>query len=146
MKFTPKTEKEVTEDGLLPAGIYDFECADANDKTSKAGNEMIELKLHVFDANGNPRIIFDYLLESIAYKFRHAADGCQLIDKYESGELAAIDFVGKTGKLKLGIRKSKDAAYPDKNAVQDYIKREQLANAELPPKKVAADLDDEIPF
>lgn len=148
MKFTPKSEKELAEDNLLPLGTYDFEIVDAEEKTSKAGNDMIVIKHHIFDSNGNPRIIFDYLMEQLAYKLRHAADACGLLDHYESGALEASDFKGKTGKLKLTIQKSKDPQYADKNVVADYVKRE-ASNGKQPPAGMLGEgkpLDDEIPF
>lgn len=145
MNFTPKTEKEIQEDGLLAEGIYDFEVAEAENKTSAKGNDMIELKLHVFDGNGNPRIVMDYLLASIMYKLRHAADACQVLDKYDAGSLDASDFLGKSGKVKIKIDKDKTGQYADKNGVKDYVKRENMVEAGNAPK-VAADLDDEIPF
>lgn len=144
MKFTPKTEEEVGFK-LLDAGIYDFDVMTALDKVSQAGNDMIELKLAVYGPDGNARHIFDYLMEKIEYKLRHAADACGLLDKYETGEFGAEDFIGKAGKLKLGIQKDKTGQYPDKNTVQDYIKRDNLAEP-APTRKTAPDLDDEIPF
>lgn len=149
MKFTPKSENEIASENLIQPGTYDFEIVDAENALSKNNNEMVKLKLHVFDDNGNARIVFDYLLESMAYKLRHAADACRLLDKYETGHLIAEDFKGKTGKLKLAIQKSKDPLYADKNVVADYVKRESAADSApqaKPEKQVAADLDDEIPF
>lgn len=150
MRVTPKTEKEVSEEGLLPEGIYDFEIMEAVEKLSKSGNDMIALKIAVYGPNGNARYVFDYLLEieGMSYKIRHAADACGMLDKYESGEIEAGDFINKTGKLKLFIQKGKDG-YADKNSVRDYITRDKLDGVVDGPKsaaKVAADLDDEIPF
>lgn len=142
MQFKPKSEKEISEENLLPNGEYDFEVTAALDAKSASGNEMIKLQLNVFDDNGNLRIIFDYLLESMAFKLRHAADACGVIDKYESGSLVADDFMGKTGRLKLAIQKDKTGDYPDKNTVRDYIKRE--AEGVIPAGLPA--LDDTIPF
>jgi hypothetical protein len=121
MKFTPKTQKEIDESNLMPAGIYDFEVVSAENAISKKGNEMITLKLHVFDSEGAARIIFDYLQEALEYKLRHAADACGLIESYETGYLDAPDFIGKCGKVKIKIDKSKEPQYSDKNVVQDYI-------------------------
>ena len=151
MKFAPKTEKEVAEEGLLPKGEYSFEVMSAEDKVSKAsGNEMIALKLHVFDDQGEPRIIFDYLLESMARKLRHAAEACGLLTEYESGGLDALDFVGKTGLVKIGIQQDKTGQYPDKNTVTDYVRRgsQQPTASKVPPGLLGEGkpLDDEIPF
>ena len=155
MKFTPKTEKEILEDNLWPVGIYNFEVLSAEDKTSKSGNEMIELSLLLF-WDERTRLVTDYLLESIAYKLRHAAVACGLESEYENGNLSAIDFVGRTGNLKLRVEKDKNGLYADKNAVQDYIASEISHTADMfegkakssPSRVSAADafIDDSIPF
>lgn len=121
MKFQPKSEKQIAEEGLYPEGSYSFEISSAENKTSKSGNDMIQLKIKVYDNDGNFRFVDDYLLESMAYKLRHAAFVCDLGDKYEAGDLDAFDFVGKTGNLSLKIQKDKKGEYPDKNVVKDYI-------------------------
>lgn len=160
MRFTPKTEKEIQEEGLLQPGTYSFEIVAAEEKTSAKGNDMIELKLFVYDDEGRPRTMRDFLTESIAYKLRHAAEVCGLLDDYEAGELTASDFIGKTGQLKIRIEKDKSGQYPDKNGVADYIKPEDSivrpvsahnrakADGYQAAKEAQApiELDDEIPF
>jgi hypothetical protein len=164
MRFTPKSEKEIHEMGLWPAGEYGFEILDqtmfggnayfTDDKVSKSGNDMIQLIVKVYNQDGQFRIVIDYLLESLAFKLRHAAVACGLLDKYESGELKAADFVGKSGNLKLKVGKEQNG-YPAKNEVADYIVHgigdPQAPAGFVPPPKAptAADgrpLDDEIPF
>lgn len=147
MNFTPKTEKEIAEMNLIPAGEYDFEIIEANDKVSKSGNDMIELKLKVFDHNGAERVMFDYLLEQLAFKLRHAAEACNLVDRYNMGTLVANDFVNKSGRLKLGIQKDKTGAYPDKNTVADYITPKMVETMTAHAAQPAAEmLSDSIPF
>lgn len=149
MKFTPKTENEVQSDGRLPKGEYDFEIVESSDEVSKKGNEMIKLKVQVYDDEGHGRILFDYLLEEISYKLRHAAYACKLGDNYEAGTLAAADFAGRAGRCKVGIQKDKTGEYPDKNVIQDYIvgvEEIATANAAQARKAPAPVLDDLIPF
>lgn len=149
MRFQPKSEKEIAESNLLPEGEYPFEISGGEDKVSKSGNEMIELLVRVYKPDGNFSIVHDYLLESIAYKLRHAAETCGLLEKYEAGELKGQDFIGKTGMLKLKIQKDKAGQYADRNTVADYIVKDG-EKAELPKAKagtVGAILEgDEIPF
>lgn len=121
MKFTPKSDKELAEERLLPEGTYGFEISGGEDKTSKAGNDMIELTVRVFKPDGSFLLVTDYLMEAILYKVSHAAKACGLEDKYMAGSLSGQDFIGKTGELKLGIQKDKNGTYPDKNVVKDYI-------------------------
>ena len=119
MHFQPKSEQEIAESKLWKTGVYDFEVLDAFEKTSKAGNPMIELKLRLSDGV-RTRIIWDYLLEETPEKLRHACAVCGLLDKYETGVLSNDDFVGKTGKLRLIVEKGK-GRYADKNAIADYL-------------------------
>lgn len=144
MRFQPKTEKEVAEAGLWKAGLYDFEIAEAAEKISAKGNDMIELKIRVYDADGNWRGVFDWLVdtEGGAFKTRHFADCTGMLAEYEKGELRAEDLVSKTGRCKLVIKKDKSGEYPDKNAIADYIKP---GTGEV-TKAADPDLDDSIPF
>jgi hypothetical protein len=150
MKFQPKSKSEIDSDGLLTPGEYDFEIVTAEDTISKSsGNEMIKLKVNVFDANGGKRTIFDYLMPSVAFKLRHAAEACGLEDEYESGNLEAFDFEGKTGRCKVNIQKDKSGQYPDKNGIADYIPLVTTGTVEKKTQRAktkAEDLDDSIPF
>ena len=48
-----------------PSGTYDFEIHDASEEISKAsGAEMIKLTIYIFNADGDRRTVFDYLLSS----------------------------------------------------------------------------------
>lgn len=149
MKFTPRTEAETKQESanLWEPGFYDFEIMTGTDKTSKSGNEMIELKVKIFNNEGEEKIVFDYLLESMAWKLRHASEACGLLAKYEKGELVGGDFEGCTGKLKLKIDRNKDQSYPDKNAVTDYVSApaKERAVERKTKKSPAADLNDELP-
>ncbi len=153
MRFEPKTEKEVAVDGLLPLGDYDFEVAHAEEKQSGAGNDMIALRLRVYDNEGQFRTVFDYLVgtDGAAYKVRHFAYSVGLGAQYEKGELRADDLEGRTGKAKVCIKKDKSKQYPDKNAIADYLPPGAAGNGAAKPG--AADprpepppFDDEIPF
>lgn len=168
MRFTPKSEAEVVSDTLFPAGIYPFEVISAADKISKAGNEMIELKIMVYGNDGDTTKVFDYLMEKVAYKLRHFAETVGLLSKYELGVLEAADCEGRTGYCKLVID-NKDPAYLPKNSVKDYGRKEAAdqakpmtpanpsrpamsqahrasMDAQAPAPAVAGDFDDDMPF
>jgi len=146
-KTTEELKKEVQESGLIPKGtICDFTVLEqvsfgsktirTEDATSKKGNEMIVLVLNVFHGNQTKTIV-DYLTSGnprMEFKLRHAMSACG-VDGADG--VSAKDFIGKSGKVKIGIQKSEDAQYADKNTAQDYIE-----------KGVAVDvaLDDEIKF
>ena len=155
MKFTPTTEeqREPRTFEPFPAGEYDYTVEAAEDTTSKAGNEMIKLTLHVYNAEGHKRVLFDYLLDSAAWKIKQFAASCGLLDRYDSGEIEAYEMVGKSGRLKLKIESS--AEYGDQNKVAFYIAAKPAGtgytgrSAPAPVargKSLADDLSDEIPF
>lgn len=147
MRFEPKTEAEVASGDLWQPGTYDFEISEATEEVSKAGNEMIKLKLLIYNEDGNRRVVFDYLMEKVPYKLRHCAVACGLQNKYESGVLTADDLIGHAGRCKISIRKDKTGQYPDQNQIADYLVEEPRASQKRQSAPVvAADLDDEIPF
>lgn len=169
MRFDPKTEKEIAEENLWPAGIYDFEVLEAEDTVSKtSGNEMIKLRVKIFNEESETQTIFDYLLSSMPGKLRHAAAAFGVLADYERGSFDAFSCIGKVGKCKVSIQKDKTGQFPDKNGIADYIvpAPETAAPGVRDPKVVskmmdnydrgtaaaarqkapAGDLDDEIPF
>lgn len=147
MKFQPKTEQEVASSDLIQPGTYDFEVAEAEEKTSASGNDMIAMKVWIFPTEGGRRTVFDYLVgtEKAQFKVRHFAAAVGMIAEYERGELAALDIQGQTGKCKVVITKDKSGQYPDKNSIADYLPMAANA-APVRREKVGADLDDSIPF
>jgi hypothetical protein len=74
----------------------------------------------VTNKEGATRILPDYLMPNMA-KFRHAADACGLIDRYDSGKVSDAEFRGKKGKLILTIEKDRAKKFPDKNVIVDYV-------------------------
>ena len=155
MQFTPKSEKEIQEENLLPKGLYDAEVFSAEETTSKNGNAMMVVKMRVFKPSGGETRVTDYLLESIAYKLRHFAHAIGLGANYDAGELDADDCVRRSCQVEIGIDdKNKD--YPAKNVIKDYIAPDGDAKsvAKSEPKSIpkaahdpSLDVeDDEIPF
>jgi hypothetical protein len=143
MAYTPKSEAQLADEGLTPEGIYDYEIVEAEEKLSKAGNDMYVLKLYIFDQNGIRRPLTDYIALGSNFgerKLRHAADASGILDIYESGDLCADSFIGKCGKVVI-TKQDGTVEYPNpKNVVKDYVKREGQ------PAKKAVDLKDHIPF
>lgn len=147
LTFKPKTESELAAQMLAQLGEYDFEVLTSEAMTSKKGNPMIKVKLGIYRGEAMGNHVFDYLLAEMEAKLRHFCDSTGLLAKYESGELTAEDCVGRAGKVKLVID-DKDAAYPPKNVVKDYVAR---AAKPLPVKSAksepASDVaDDDVPF
>jgi hypothetical protein len=147
MRFTPKSEKEINEEKLLPEGDYPFEISGAENATSKKGNPMIKITVRVYKPNGQFILVTDYLMEAMLYKLLHCCQACGLEDQYNKGALDPEMFIGKTGMLKLKIDPESD--YPAKNSIKDYIK--DAAKVVLPKDGLTKVLDndlesDSIPF
>jgi|GEM_PF-6239553 len=157
-RYTPKTETEIAQEALIPSKtICDVEVAEAIDKPSKSGNEMITLKLNVFDADGDMRVVFDYIVPSTNFgerKLRHAADAFGLLEKYAEGTLWADDFVNKMGKAEIGQSKPTDEYPLPKNIITDYIGRAEATTMQDEKRKKAVkkttslkdELSDDVPF
>lgn len=149
MRTTPKTEKELAEAGIWPAGTYDFEVLTAEDTISRKGSDMIKLKVKIFNDAGESQTLFDYILDAMPAKLRHAAEAFGLLEEYEAGGFEAIDCEGKTGKCK--IKTDKSEGYPDKNGIADYITIVTTGSVEKKTARAAkvrggGDLNDDIPF
>jgi len=155
MNFAPKTEKQLTEERLIPAGIYPFEVVNAEAKKSKKGNDMIEIQLRVFMPDGTERAIKDWLMELIAFKLFHFCSYTGLAAAYANGTLTSHDVLNKTGFVKVGIQTDKKKQYEDQNNVVDYMrdagtgmKRSGVtapADAPAAPAPVTAPEDD-VPY
>jgi hypothetical protein len=148
MNFVTKTKAEIEEEkrafaegGLLPNGWYDFEVMHAEEKTSKAGNEMIALKLRVFNPLGGEKHVYDYLLESNSIKMFDFCESVGLTDKYEAGTLSADDCIERAARVKIATD-SKNKDYAPKNVVKAYA----AVQAVGPSPAAAAPDDDDIPF
>lgn len=142
MRFEPKSAQEVDEAGLLDPGLYDFEVMEAEDKESKAGNDMVALGLRIEDHNGRGLKVLDWLVatDGGAYKVRHFAESVGLLAEYERGDMPAGLMIGKTGRCKITIKPA-NGEFRAKNAVADYV-----GAAVEPVTRTAALVDDEIPF
>jgi hypothetical protein len=151
MNFTPKNEQEIAAEGLLPAGLYDFEVITAEEKVSKSGNDMIALELKVYDAEGRTRFVRDWLLEAFLRKLMAFCKETNLRGAYEAGTLKAGDLVGKSGKVELAIEEKGD--FPAKNTVKTYgskasgTKSSDPLPAKFKPSAPQAEvMEDDIPF
>lgn len=146
MKFQPKAEDECKKAfAPIPKGEYDFEVLEASDEVSKSGNDMIKINLAIWQGDKVICRVFDYLLSAMEAKLRHACDACGLLDRYQSGSLQAVDFVGRTGKVKIKIKKE-TADYPAKNEVEDYCLRPAKGLSNQQPKQTQNIAEDDLPF
>ncbi len=121
MQFNPCSEQEISERKLLPKGDYDFEFLDAWERTSDAGNPMIEVKVRISrNGSGLTRVLADYLHAKKPEKLRHCCAACDLMAEYESGSLNDDDFKGKRGRLRLAVERGRNG-YASRNVIEDYL-------------------------
>jgi hypothetical protein len=150
MRFTPKNEEELAIEGLLPEGVYDFEVLEATDRVSKKGNEMIEVRLKVYDLNGGFRFITDYLLEAYLPKLYSFAKATGTLKAYDAGEFTAYDCQGRSGKVQVKVVPAGE--FPAKNEVKTYGEPKSKAlpspaPATFKPSAPVQDMaEDDIPF
>lgn len=145
MNFTPKSDKEIDETGLLPAGIYQYEVISSEDARSKSGNEMIKLQLKLWTHEGNIYILYDYLLEAMPKKLKHFAVTNSLEDKYNLGTISAEDCKHKAGYAEIMVQEDKTGKYSTRNSIKDYVRKPEASKKQDFIKE--QDLfDDVIPF
>lgn len=151
MQFQSKTEQQIQEENLIPAGEYDFTVQKAEEKKSKSsGADMIVIDMDIY-VGDRARPLKDYLMESMAYKLRHFCYGVGLGAKYDAGTLTAQDCIGKSGKVKIVQKQNGD--YGLQNNVKDYVVGESKPEPAMTPapnakpsRPAPAVGDDEPPF
>jgi hypothetical protein len=122
MRFNAASPEEILEKQVLKSGIYPYEIRAAKESTSAAGNEMIVLEISI-SVNGQSKMLQDYLVgigRGLA-KLHQLCLVCKLTDKYRGGVLSGDDFIGHTGKLRLGIENDRSKRFPPKNVIVDYL-------------------------
>ena len=159
LTFPPKTEKQLAEESLMPAGVYPFDVMRAEAKRSKAGNDMIELELRLFTPDNKERALRDWLMPQMAFKLFHFCAYTGLSAQYDAGTLTSHDCEGKSGFAKIAVEEDKSGQFPPKNTVKDYVRAEfkktagfqptdaQLANLSPGvPAPQQENLDEDVPF
>lgn len=139
---------------LLKEGEYDAVIESSQDKVSaSSGNPMMDITLQVFDENGKPHAVRDFLVftKTMMWKVVHFADSAGLIQAYEEQKLCSDVAIGNQVRVKITIEEGgfipKDklkgkpigSKYPDKNKVDDYVKKEDQ-------KPLASNASDADPF
>ena len=111
---------------LLPEGKFSFEVAKAEQKTSKAGNDMIAITLHVYDGKGGSKVfVYDWLTSAFKKK---VVDFCRcvgLADILDGGELTATRCLQRTGEVHL-IQEEYEGTTRNKVDRYDYTTPQKL--------------------
>lgn len=152
LTYEPRSEEYLAEEaekrGAWTQGVYHFDVNDATNQTSKAGAPMIVVDISVFNDQGERKFLKDYLVAAMEFKLRHICETCGILDRYESGNLDASDFIGRSGRVKLGVEPKTDK-YPAKNVVRDYDvdKSKRLSpSTALPNAPADHPANQDIPF
>lgn len=150
--FSPKSDSEIEaiqNRALLPDGMYPFVVKEYEQKISKSGNEMLQVRLAIMDKDGSQRNLTDYLVatDQMMFKLKHFCETIGFEKEYEKGNFEPSKCIGRSGKALIGIQKGSakqdgTGSYPDKNSIKDYVKSEEKKS------KVAIDpdLNDDIKF
>lgn len=140
---------------LLKEGEYDAFISSSKDTVSaNSGNPMMDMTVTVYDENGKPHDVRDFLVftKSMMWKVVHCANSAGLLKEYEEQKFCSDVAIGKNVRVKINIEqggiitedklkgKPVGSRYPDKNKIEDYIKKEDQKPLEngLP--------DDDVPF
>jgi len=133
-RFTPKTEDELDQSGLLEKGVYDFTVDTATSVNAKTdGTPMLKLGLTIYGPDGEHKI-FDNLHPKLEFKIRHFCDSIGILKVYETGQIDPGACEGRSGKAKVDIESAK-GDFPAKNNVRDYVPRvvKEVRQAKVEP-------------
>ena len=144
MKFKPQTEEQASksERRPLPAGIYDAEVLEVTETQSKAGNDMLKLKLGVFRPQGGQDWVYDYITDT-SYRLAQLMSACGMSEQYQKGEVHPDELEGKSFKVTLKIDPAR-GEYSERNSVGRYGTSTPKPAAQN--KEADEEDGDEIPF
>jgi hypothetical protein len=157
------TEQEAMKERfqLMKDGEYDAVVDKAEARISQnSGNPMMELNLSVFDNAGKAHPVRDFLVftKNMMWKAIHCADSAGLQKEYDEKKFCPELIQGQRVRVMISTQeggvipqdklkgKPQGSRYPDKNVVDDYVKKD---NQKPLSKAVNADDDifnDSIPF
>ena len=133
MNHKPMTDEEIAIGNLIPDGSTCFaEVLEATDHTSNAGKESIKLKLQIWEGEIRKGIVFVYLTPAFAMLYKHACFAMLTQEIYESGTIAADNYVGKSCDVVIGVHKDKSGTFPPKNVIKDFVKSDRQSSSDLP--------------
>jgi hypothetical protein len=120
MKFAPLEPGNNTFP-VVPSGTYSLTVGSAEETTSKSGNPMIKLKLNTLSPDGEAVVVFDHLVATAAaiWMIEQFCLSAGLMEKYETGELTALDCEGVEVQAELGIEQ--DPKFGERNVVKKYV-------------------------
>ncbi len=124
---------------LIKEGEYDAIISASSDTVSaNSGNPMMDMTVSVFDEAGKSHDVRDFLVftKTMMWKVVHCADSSGLLKEYEEGKFCSEVVIGKRVRVKINVEqggiipedklkgKPLGSKYPDKNKIEDYVKKE----------------------
>jgi hypothetical protein len=113
---------------------------------------MMDMTVSVFDSNGKSHDVRDFLVftKTMMWKVVHCADSAGLLSEYEAQKFCSESVIGKRVRVKINVEqggiipedklkgKQLGSKYPDKNKIEDYVRKED--------QKPLATNNDDDPF
>lgn len=144
---------------LIKEGIYEGVVTASQDTKSSSGNDMMDVTITVYDENGKPHDIRDFLVftRTMMWKVIHFCDSAGLLKEYEEGKLCSQVAINKRVVVKVSIEEGKEipshklndrpegSRYPNKNKIDGYIKKEAQTTVSNNETKNNL-MDDDLPF
>lgn len=145
---------------LIKEGIYEGVITSSQDTKSSTGNPMMDMTVTVYDENGKPHEVRDFLVftKTMMWKVIHFCDSAGILKEYEEGKLCSQVAIDKRVMVKIVVEEGREipqdklqgkplgSKYPDKNKVGEYIKRsDQGAQAPATGDNPPPFTDDDIP-
>ena len=120
MKFKPQSEEDAPAmSNVLKAGEYDAEVLEATESRSKAGKDMLKIKLGVFRPSGSGQTwVWDYITET-SFKLGQIMRASNMEKEYLEGQVAADELVGKCFKVTLAVEPAR-GDFGERNGVKRY--------------------------
>jgi len=121
MEFNPSDGSQRSGFELLPAGEYDIEVLEAEERLSQKGNQMIALTLQARHPDGYDARVWDYLVsvQAAVFKIKMFCEATGLQQQFERGRLTAEECVGRRAKATVIIDEGRDG-FSDRNSIQEY--------------------------
>lgn len=145
---------------LMPKGKYPAVISRVEASISKSGNHMLVIDASVYDANGLPTDVRDYLvmMNSMMWKFINCCEAAGLLKEYEDKTFKPEMLLNKNVIVDIDIDQGKEiphdklngkpegSKYPSKNVIANYHVSDEASK--VPAKNWTEDVpfSDDIPF
>lgn len=120
MKYDPTQAKSLF---YLPPGDYEASLVSCEEKTSKTNINMAVLTWRVYQPDGQPVLVKDWILLEGEFnglwKLKKMAKAWGVLDQFESATFDPANFIDSNLMVKLKVKPA-DGKYSESNSVADY--------------------------